>query len=169
MTATPSPAFGYGPGDDIDNDGVPNVLDGTTAFLTQGSMPWHRSIQSLCRLAPFDAMLASRHYCLALVEHPWATPLPSDDAQEVATVIRRIISGDTLAVDAMHLCLANLSRTYPNSLDPIGSFFRSAVRGIADFSSIGIYNSRPRSERRAAVLVMRGLLVDAIRAQQLAP
>lgn len=160
-------APGYGPGDDLDRDGIPNVLDGATAFLTQGSMAWHRHVQSVCRAAPFDALQAGRRYCLALAEHAWLAPFPIEDADRVAAILRRQMVGDTAAWATMAEELARLQQLWPNPMDPIGSFLRSALRGISDFSTIGIFNSRARSDRTEAVRIMRRMLVDAIAAQQL--
>ena len=166
MTTSSLPS-GYGPGDDIDNDGVPNVLDGAVAFLTQGSLAWHRHVQSLCRVAPFDALQAGRRYCLALAGHAWLAPFPIEDADRVAAILRRQMAGDTAAWATMAEELARLQQLWPNPMDPVGSFLRSSLRGIPDFSTIGIFNSRARSERPEAVRIMRRMLVDAITAQQL--
>lgn len=166
MTTT-TPAPGYGPGDDLDRDGIPNVLDGAVAFLTQGSMAWHRHVQSVCRAAPFDALQAGRRYCLALAEHAWWAPFPIEDDDRVAAILARQMAGDTAAWATMAEELARLQELWPNPMDPVGSFLRSALRGIPDFASIGIYNSRARSERPEAVRIMRRMLVDAISAQQL--
>lgn len=164
-TSTPTP--GYGPGDDLDRDGIPNVLDGAVAFLTQGSMAWHRHVQSVCRAAPFDALQAGRRYCLALAEHEWWTPLPIEDAGRVAALLRRQMAGDTAAWATMEEELTRLQQLWPNPMDPVGSFLRSALRGIPDFASIGMFNSRPVADRSKAVRTMRRMLVDAITAQQL--
>lgn len=163
-TSTPAP--GYGPGDDLDRDGIPNVLDGATAFLTQGSMAWHRHVQSVCRAAPFDALQAGRRYCLSLAEHTWLAPFPIEDADRVAAILRRQMAGDATAPAAMAKELTRLQELWPNPMDPVGSFLRSALRGIPDFVSIGIFNSRPVADRAKAVRTMRRLLVDAITAQQ---
>jgi hypothetical protein len=165
MTTT-TPAPGYGPGDDLDRDGIPNLLDGATAFLTQGSMAWHRHVQSVCRAAPFDALQAGRRYCLALAEHAWLAPFPIEDADRVAKILRRQMAGDATAPAAMAEELVRLQQLWPNPMDPVGSFLRSALRGIPDFASIGIFNSRPAADRAKAVRTMRRLLVDAIAAQQ---
>jgi hypothetical protein len=164
-TSTPAP--GYGPGDDLDRDGIPNVLDGATAFLTQGSMAWHRHVQWVCRAAPFDALQAGRRYCLSLAEHAWSAPFPIEDADRVAAILRRQMAGDTAAWATMAEELARLQQLWPNPMDPVGSFLRSALRGIPDFASIGIFNSRPAADRAKAVRTMRRMLVDAITAQQL--
>lgn len=164
-TSTRAP--GYGPGDDLDRDGIPNVLDGAVAFLTQGSMAWHRQVQSVCRAKPFNALQAGRRYCLALTEHAWWAPFPMEDADRVAAILARQMAGDTAAWATMAEELARLQELWPNPMDPVGSFLRSALRGIPDFASIGIFNSRARSERPEAVRLMRRMLVDAISAQQL--
>lgn len=164
MTTTPTT---HGPNDDIDRDGIPNVLDGTAAFLTQSSMAWHRNLQSICQAAPFDALQAARRYCLLLVEHRWTAPFPIEDAERVAGVLRRQIAGDSNAWITAAEELARLQGLWPNPMDPVGSFLRSALRGMPDFASIGVFNSRRRSDRTKAVLLMRRMLVDAILAQQL--
>lgn len=171
-TTTPTPA--YGPGDDLDRDGIPNVLDGATAFLTQGSMAWHRHVQSVCRAAPFDSLQAGRRYCLALAQHAWWAPLTPEvsvpfqveTADRVIAILRRQMAGDATAPAAMAEELTRLQELWPNPMDPVGSFLRSALRGIPDFASIGIFNSRPAADRAKAVRTMRRLLVDAITAQQ---
>lgn len=162
-TTTPTP--GYGPGDDLDRDGIPNVLDGATAFLTQGSMTWHRHVQSVCRAAPFDALQAGRRYCLALALAEYA-PFAPEAANRVIAILRRQMAGDATAPAAMAEELTRLQELWPNPMDPVGSFFRSALRGIPDFASIGFFNSRPAADRAKAVRTMRRLLVDAITAQQ---
>jgi hypothetical protein len=163
---TSSLPSGYGPDDDLDRDGIPNLLDGTVAFLTQGSMAWHRSMQTLCQSAPFSAVNVARQFCLAIVERNWQQPLPQAEAAKVAAVLRLFSVDEQAARTAMFEALAEMHQAWPDPLDPQGSLLRSALRGIPDFAAIGIFNSNSRAMRPGVVRVMRGMLEVAIKTEQ---
>lgn len=163
---TPSSTSVYGPDDDFDNDLIPNVLEGVATFLTVGDKRWLPHVKATCAQAHFSGLQAARRYCLALTLHPWSGPFPKETAGKVSAVLQLAISGDASSQDAMNRCLLELQSAYPNSMDPIGSFLRSSVRSIPDFASIGIFNSRIRSERSQAVKIMRELLTASIKEDQ---